>query len=336
MVTGMDDSDSLAAMSPYERKRWRGLEEHWQKKAERKGLLPPKVRAAVDGAGETTQAAMRAVGRTVLELTPDAVRDVGGVAIESVLEPTIKSVVALVDLATDWVVELNDPKKVLEFHQERGRAIQSLSDLATLDLAELDEFSHRFALRWRSFGAIEGASMGALAFVPVVGIAVSVAADAMVVHLLSTGIATRSAYTYGLDAQHDEQRHHLDRMIKNSYAEQAAKAGAVLKTSRAYDAGKGRVRWSEKLREDHRVLGALERLMKAASGKDTVPVGKVVSKLPAIGVITSAGMNSHILASVAKNAKAYAQTVFLAEKYGLDLPPPLLLGHRGTDGPNTD
>lgn len=61
--------------------------------------------------------------------------------------------------------------------------------------------------------------------------------------------------------------------------------------------------------------------MKAASGKDAISVGKVVSKLPAIGVIRSAGMNSHILAAVATNAKAYAQTMFLVEKYGLELPP---------------
>lgn len=323
-------------MSAYERKYWQRLENHWRKKAERKRLLPPRVRAAVESAGESTRAAASAGGRKVVDLTPNAVKDAGGVVIDGVLEPTVRAVVALVDLATDWVVELNDPETVLDFHRERGREVRSLPDLLSLDLAELDEFSRRFALRWRTFGAAEGAAMGALAFIPVVGTMVSIPADALVVHLLSTGIATRSAYTYGLDAQDDGQRHHLERMVKNSYAEQAAKAGAVHKAARAFDAGKGRVKWSEKLRNDHRILEALERLIKAASGKDAVPVVKVVNKLPGIGVITSAGMNSHILGSVAKNATAYAQTVFLAEKYGLDLPQLLLLDEDRSSAQDAD
>lgn len=254
---GMSIPNPLAELSPYELKRWRSLQAHWKTKAERKNILPPKVRTAVAGASATTRDALRTAGRKVAELTPEPVKHAGGAVIDSALEPTVRAVVALVDLATDWVVELNDPEAVFRFHRERGRDVTTLVDLRALDLAELDEFSRRFSLRWRTLGALEGGAMGALGFVPIVGTLVSVPADAVVVHLLSTGLATRSAYTYGLDAQDDEQRHHLERMVRNSYAEQAAKASAVHNASKAYGAGKGRVRWSKKLRDDHRISGCI-------------------------------------------------------------------------------
>jgi hypothetical protein len=44
------------------------------------------------------------------------------------------------------------------------------------------------------------------------------------------------------------------------------------------------------------------------SSSDSIPVGKVVSKLPAIGVITSAGMNAQVLGSIAINARGHGQT----------------------------
>lgn len=342
----MNGIDPLDAMSGYERKRWKSLDTHWRKKAQRRQVIPPRVRAALGSAGGTSRATARAAGRKVVDLTPDAVKDVGewtqaavgaaarkvveltpdaakdvpGFVVDGVFEPTVKAVVALVDLAADWVIELNDPATVLEFHRARGRNVQELADLSSLDLADLDEFSRHSSRRWGTFGAAEGAAMGALGFIPVVGTLASIPADALILHLLSTGIAVRSAYTYGLDAQGDDQRHHLDRMVKNSYAEQAAKAGVVHKAAQAFEAGKGRVKWSEKLRNDHRILEALERLMKSASGKEAVPVEKVVSKLPVIGIITSAGMNAHTLGSVASNSRAYAQTLFLAGKHGLPLP----------------
>ena len=42
--------------------------------------------------------------------------------------------------------------------------------------------------------------------------------------------------------------------------------------------------------------------------------------LPVIAVVTSTGTNAFVIGDVAKQARYYAQTLFLAEKYGLPLP----------------
>lgn len=80
--------------------------------------------------------------------------------------------------------------------------------------------------------------------------------------------------------------------------------------------------WSEQLRDDQRVIEAIERLMKAASGSDKpkIPIGKIAKKLPIVGIVTSAGSNGRTLAAVAANSQAYAQTLYLADKHGRELP----------------
>jgi hypothetical protein len=63
----------------------------------------------------------------------------------------------------------------------------------------------------------------------------------------------------------------------------------------------------------------VEKLMKQFNNAP-VPVERVVAKMPAIAVVTTAGLNQHMLADVAKQARLYAATVLLAEKYDLPLP----------------
>ena len=94
--------------------------------------------------------------------------------------------------------------------------------------------------------------------------------------------------------------------------------------------------WSAKLRENHRLLAALEKLMQQlgpAGSKVTVQdVAKVV---PFVGVLIGAGMNSAILGSVAADAQRYCQTRFLCNKYGLRLPVTLAT-NRDDDDPQAD
>lgn len=81
------------------------------------------------------------------------------------------------------------------------------------------------------------------------------------------------------------------------------------------------MRWSEKLRADHRLLAALEKLMQQLGPAGSrVPVQNVAKAVPFVGVVIGAGMNSAVLGNVAADAKRYCQTRFLCEKYGLPLP----------------
>lgn len=143
-------------------------------------------------------------------------------------------------------------------------------------------------------------------------------------HALSAAIATRAAHAYGLDlTTTDSGREHLDRMLRNAWTAQAPKAGTVKGAKDAFVDGAARFRWSEKFRNDHRIAAAVEKLMKQAGNGQHVPIEKVVAKMPAIAVATSAGINGAVLGSLAKTSVRYSQTVHLAKKYDLALPPNL-------------
>jgi hypothetical protein len=303
-------------MSVYEARRWDDLEKHWAKKASRRGLMPAKVRAA----GKKTKAVAVRTGAAVAEATPESIREFGVKAADAALMPAVEGIVHLIELANDWAVELTDPEKVLEFHREQGRDVMSLADLRELDLAEVDEMVRRLVLKWRSFGAAEGAVLGALAMIPVMGGAMAITADIAVMQILATAIATRVCYAYGFDAKDPELEHIVRRMVARSFRAQLPKAQAERGAHLAAAAAKGRKNWSDKLRSDHRVLAALEKLMKQWSGASHVPVGTAAKGLPFVAVIASSSTNAVVLGDVAKQARSYAQTLFLAEKYDLPLP----------------
>jgi hypothetical protein len=102
---------------------------------------------------------------------------------------------------------------------------------------------------------------------------------------------------------------------------QAAKVEPLRDVVRAADAIKGRIRWSDKLRSDHRLLAALEKLMQQLGpAGSTVPVQNVAKVVPYVGILIGAGMNSAILGNVAADAQRYCQTRFLCDKYELPLP----------------
>ncbi|MFG2021113.1 EcsC family protein [Actinomadura geliboluensis] len=318
-----DDSATASAslgMSPYEARTWTALEAHWQRKADRRRLMPAKARAAVEAAGAKTKDVLGRAGTAVVEATPDSVKAIGERAADTVLAPAVEGAVRLVNLANDWAVELTDPQKVIDFHRNRGRDVSSLEDLRELDLAELDEVVRNLVLKWRSLGAAEGAALGALALVPVAGGAAAITADIAVMQVLTTAIATRVCYAYGFDAADPELRHVVERMVARSFGEQIPKASTNRSANLAAAAVKGRKNWSKKLRDDHKLLAALEKLMKQWSGSSRIPVGKVAKGIPVVSIVTSAGTNGWVIGDVAKQARRYAQTLFLAEKYDLPLP----------------
>lgn len=96
-------------------------------------------------------------------------------------------------------------------------------------------------------------------------------------------------------------------------------------------ASAGRVRWSDTLRENHRLLDAVEKLMKTATGSTRVPVQNARMGLPVVAVVAGAGTNQYVLAATAHQALQYAATLHLARKHGLDLPPNLTDDDETTD-----
>jgi len=311
-----------ASMSRYERTRWDELQSHWLKKAERKQLLPPRARAALATTAQAAKQTASKAGRAIADAAPEKVKDMAGTAVDAALVPTVQAVVHLLELVNDWAVELSDPETVIRHHQRAGREVSSLDDLKALDLELLDEFTDGMSLRWRILGAGQGAAFGALAMipVPVVSSVAAITLDVVAMQALTSAIATRVCYSYGFDAADPEMKHMIERMVVRAYRNQVPKAGTVKNASAAFSAAKGRVNWSQKLRDDHRLMSAVEKLLKRVGDSGRVPVKNARMGMPVISVFIGAGTNAHVLGDTAKQARHYAATILLAEKYGLELP----------------
>lgn len=325
MSTHADPSAaSSTPMSPYEIQVWNALDEHWNRRANKRGV-PNWLSNALDRTGE---AGGKVVHR-VVDFIPDAVTDpihrAGEVVAERAAVPALHAAVAVLELVNDWARELNNPKTVEKLARKQGLTLESFVDLREQDLKKCDRLLSFNTLTWRTAGALEGGSMGVLALVPVAGIPLAIGADILVIQVLSTAIASRIAYSYGFDAKDPAEQAFVQRLVQRSFVAQAAKAGPVREAARAAHAVKGRVRWSDKLRSDHRLLAVLEKLlgqMGPAGAK--VPVQHVAKVAPFVGILIGAGTNSAILGNVAADAQRYCQTRFLSEKYGLPLPVALL------------
>jgi hypothetical protein len=312
--------EEVRAMSPYEERRWGDLQQHWAKKAERRQLLPPKARAALGEAGDQVKDAARKAGKAVSNVTPPVIKDGIERMTDAALIPAVQGAVHLLELVTDWTTELMDPEKVLEHHRAAGRDVAKLEDLKELDLKHLDDFTRTMALKWRTSGALQGGAMGVLAMVPFAGGLAAITLDMMAMHVLSTAVATRVCYAYGFDVTDDEMSHLVNRMVMRAYRNQAPKAETARKAGAAFNAAKDRVRWSQKLRDNHKLMAAVEKLMKQFANGRAVPVDKVTKAMPVVAVFAGAGTNAYVLGDVVHQARLYAQTLYLAEKYGLPLP----------------
>ncbi|MFI0895018.1 EcsC family protein [Streptomyces sp. NPDC020983] len=318
-------ADGAVPMSAYERQVWGTLNEHWQRRVGRRGL-PTWAGTALSRTGEAAGRAVRRAADAVPEAVAEPVRRAGEAVADTALRPALAAAAGLLELVNDWASDLNDPKSVEDLARKLGVELDSFTELRQQDLKVCDRLLTRNTLKWRTAGAFEGGAMGFLAMVPVAGVPVAMTADVLVVQVLSTSIASRIAYSYGYDAKDPQEQVFIQRLVQRSFMAQAAKAKPLRETAQAANAIKGRVKWSNKLRQDHRLLAALEKLMqRMGPAGSRVPVQNVAKAVPVVGILIGAGMNSAILGRVAADAQRYCQTRFLCDKYGLPLPAALLI-----------
>lgn len=313
----------MTQMSSYEEKVWESLSQHWDAQANRR-RLPGWASGAIDTVGEKTGA----IAKRVSDATPEPVKrraqEAGDLVADAALKPALKGAVSLLELADAWCLELNDPRSVEAAARRRGLEIDSFEDLRGQDLKTCDRLLSRSTLTWTTIGALEGGAMGALAMVPVAGIPVAITADVIVVQALSVSIAARIAYSYGFDAKDPDEQEFIRQLVQRSFLTQAVKAKPLNDAAQAAAAAAGRQRWSPKLKADHQILAALEKLMRhmgPAGAK--VNVQAVAKALPVVGIAIGAGVNSQVLRGLAADSQRHCQTRFLSEKYGLELSHPI-------------
>lgn len=314
---------SLAAgttpMSPYEGRVWDTLTEHWLRRDVHRGK-PTWASAALDRTGEITGSALSRAAEAMPQSVKDPIKRAGDAIATKAARPTLEAAIALLELVNDWALELNDPASVEKLVRKRGLDLDSFAELRQQDLKFCDRLLTFNTLTWRAVGAIEGGGMGLLAMVPVAGVPVAMTADILVVQVMSTSIAARIAYSYGYDAKDPGEQIFIQRLVRRSFMVQAAKVKPIHETARAAEAISGRVRWSEKLRQDHRLLAAIEKLMQQLGPAGSrVSVQDVAKVVPVVGVLIGAGVNATVLGRVAADGRRYCQTRFLCDKYGLQL-----------------
>lgn len=321
-------------MSAYEGQVWATLNEHWQRRNNRRGL-PNWASSAINRTGAVAGNAVSRVTEAVPETVKEPIRRAGETVANRAGKPALEATTALLELVNDWALELNDPTNVEKLARKQGIELEEYTELRQQDLKVCDRLLTFNTLSWRTLGAFEGGVMGLLALVPVAGIPVAMTADILVIQVLSTSIAARIAYSYGYDAKDPDEQIFIQRLVRRSFMAQAAKVEPLREVARAAEAINGRVRWSDKLRADNRLLAALEKLMKHLGPSGSrVSVQNVAKVVPFVGVLIGAGMNSALLGNVAADAQRYCQTRFLCEKYGLPLPTALVT--ESDDAPQTD
>ncbi|MFG2470133.1 EcsC family protein [Streptomyces canus] len=326
--------DGATPMSAYEGQVWDTLNEHWQRRNNRRGL-PNWASTALGRTGEVAGSAVRRVTDAVPEAVTEPIRRAGDAVTDKAMRPALAGAAALLELVNESALELNDPKNVEKLARKRGLELDSFTELRQQELKFCDRLLTRNTLKWRATGAFEGGAMGVLAMVPVAGTLAAMTADILVIQVLSTSIAARIAYSYGYDAKDPEEQDFIQRLVQRSFMAQAAKAKPLRDVARAADAVKGRINWSQKLRNDHRLLAALEKLMQQLGPAGSrVPVQNVAKVVPVVGILIGAGMNSAVLGRVAADAQRYCQTRFLCDKYGLPLPTALTTDR--DDAPQAD
>ncbi|WP_258064909.1 EcsC family protein [Pseudoclavibacter sp. AY1H1] len=320
-------------MSNYDRQTWVSLQKYWTRHGNRRGM-PNWASKAIDHTGDFAGNVASRVAKATPEAIAEPIRKLGGAVGEHALQPALKAATGLLDLVNDWALELNNPKIVENIARKHGLEIETFEDLRRFDLKDCDRLLTANTLKWRTNGALEGGAMGLLAMVPVAGIPAALTADMLVIQVLSTSIAARTAHSYGYDARDPEEQEFIHRLVRRSFMAQAAKVGPLRDTARAAEALAGRVNWSQKLRANHQLIASLEKLLQQLGPQGArVPVQQVAKVVPFVGVLIGAGVNATVLGNVAADAKRYCQTRHLCDKYNLPLPAALLVNDEPTPPP---
>ena len=134
MSTYTDPLVDGATPSAYERQVWDTLNEHWQRRNNRRGL-PNWASTALDRTGEVARTAVSRTVDAVPEAVMEPIRRAGDAVASKAVQPALEAASALLELVDDWALELNDPKSVEKLACKRGLELNSFTELRQQDLS---------------------------------------------------------------------------------------------------------------------------------------------------------------------------------------------------------
>lgn len=189
---GESQVERVAAMPQGDRDLWNSLNSYWEKRSSARGT-PRWLAEGTEKVGGAAARAADAAGQQIGRIAPDAAKRAASRVGDTLLIPAAKAAIALLKLTSDWAVELHDPARVVELARSRNLDVQEVADLKSVSLKDCDALLGRHGLKWRTVGAVEGGTMGALALVPVAGIPVSITADIVVMDVRPVSLARRGS-----------------------------------------------------------------------------------------------------------------------------------------------
>ncbi len=219
------------------------------------------------------------------------------------IKNALQGVVSVCNDAAQWSVR---PDAVFEEFRKAGHSIEKSTDIASLDLEDIDKVIGFLAAKYKAAASVEGGATGA-AGLP--GIAIDIPA---LVTLNLRAIGEYATY-YGFDV--DSQRERLWVMNILGYASSpndSAKQVAMAQLVRIAQDVARRKPW--KVLEKQAFVKIVKRIAEAVGIRITK--AKMAQMVPAVGAAVGAGFNAYYTSRVCDAAYYLYRERFLAEKYG--------------------
>lgn len=309
---------STETMPPYDAGAWEGVHAWKQRRFGREGrrLLPQAVRERLDRA--------RAAAKDRLDALP------GADGFESAFVHALRGIT---DLGTRAARASVRRGAVVRAYQKRGFAVDSLYDIRSLQLHDIDRVKPRLDLAYIAASTVEGAGAGlavsggtllatggaalgaGAGAAPGVGTVVgALAADAAAVLITSHRAVAHIAAYYGYDVD-DPQERLIALGVLGVGTADTGKAAAYLELNRLVQGLARRQTWQQLNRTG--VTRIVQQVYAKLGTKLTQR--KLAQALPVAGVVIGAGLNAKLLSRIADDAEQLYRERFLREKYGLSL-----------------
>ncbi|MFW0118334.1 EcsC family protein [Rothia sp. P5764] len=310
----------ISAMNKFDRQNWDDIIK-WQAKKDKTPKLPTSLEKAKDKASEFATSAK------------EKATEVPGV---EHLGTTLKeSVEGVLNFLSDTGAATVTESAVLKKYEKKGVLLDSLEDIAELELKQILKVKPRLDLGYTAVATAEGAAVGfattggttgALAGVGIGGVgalpgaaltASAIASDVAAVLTMASRVIAETATYYGYDTTYPNEKVFMSSVLSMALSggSNAQKQSAFLAMNKLIGDIARRNTWDQLNKSA--VTSLIRKIYQALGVKMTK--NKLAQAVPVLGIVVGAGMNAKMLNKVATTADYMYRQRFLTEKYNLVL-----------------